>query len=88
MEIKENMIEWINGQKHISVTLHDQKYIGKVKKLAEQYPNDVKIKAINEDGSIFAHIPRSALKLSIVKRNLTDEQRQLMGDRLRSLRKQ
>lgn len=84
MENKENMIEWLVGQHNIRVTLTDPKYIRKVKKLAEKYPDKVKIKAINNDGSIFAHIPKSALKLSIIKRNLTDEQRQAMGDRLRS----
>lgn len=84
MENKENMIEWLVGQHNIRVTLTDPKYIRKVKKLAEKYPDKVKIKAINEDGSIFAHIPKSALKLSIITRNLTDEQRQAMGERLRS----
>lgn len=65
-DIKENCIEWINGQDTISVTLSQGRYISKVKRLAEKYPDLVRILHENKDGSIFAHMPLKSLKLSII----------------------
>lgn len=80
---KENVIEWLTGQTHITVTFSEKKYINKVKKLAEKFPNEVKIKAVNKDGSIVAHLPKSALKLSVIKKkSLSDDKRQELRERL------
>ena len=81
---KENCIEWITGQRHIAVTFTDPTCIRKVKELAKKYPDKVIIKAKNKDGSIFAHLPKSALKLSIIKREMSDEARQKASERLRA----
>ena len=67
-ELRENCIEWINGQNTITVTLSQKKYINKVKRMAEKHPDLVSILAENDDGSIFAHLPLKALKLSIISR--------------------
>lgn len=63
--MKENCIEWLTGQDTISLTLTQTKYINKVKKLKEKYPDLVQIIAINNDGSMFAKLPLKSLKLSI-----------------------
>lgn len=81
---KENMIEWLTGQRHIGVTLTDPTYIKKVKELAKKNPDKVKIIAENKDGSIFAHLPKSALKLSIITRELTEEQKKAASERMRA----
>ena len=65
-ELKENVIEWHNGDDMISCTFYQGKYISKVRKLAEKYPNLVTILAENKDGSIFARLPLKSLKLSII----------------------
>lgn len=62
---RENAIEWITGQDRITVSLTQKKYISKVKKLAARYENEVDY-VENEDGSIVAHLPLKALKLSII----------------------
>ena len=67
-ELRENCIEWLNGQDVVSVTLSQKRLISKVKRMAEKHPNLVKILAENADGSIFAHLPLKAVKLSIVLR--------------------
>jgi hypothetical protein len=82
---KENMIEWFTGQRHIGVTLSDPTYIRKVKELAKKYPDKVKIKAENKDGTIYAHLPKSALKLSIIKREMSEEARQKAAERMKNL---
>jgi hypothetical protein len=80
---RENVIEWLTGQTHITVTFSEKKYINKVKKLAEKFPNEVKITAVNKDGSIVAHLPKSALKLNVIKKkDLTEDERQELRERL------
>ena len=71
----ENVIEWITGQHTISCTFSQNKYIKRVKALAEKYPDKVKIIKENDDGSIFCKLPIKSLKLSIIERDLSDEQR-------------
>ncbi len=64
----ENVIEWINGDKEVTVTFSQKKYIRKIKELAERYPDEVKIIDENSDGSILAHMPLSAIHISLVHR--------------------
>ena len=75
MENPENCIEWLTGQHTITCTFSQNKYIKKVKALAEKYPDKVKIIKENDDGSIFCKLPIKSLKLSIIERDLSDEQR-------------
>ena len=78
----ENCIEWISGQHNIVCSISQQKYITKIKKLAEKYPKKVKIK-FNKDGTICTKLPIKALKLSIIERELSEEQRQEMSRRFK-----
>ena len=79
----ENCIEWISNQHSITCTLSQLKWVNKVKQLQKKHPDKVKIVAENEDGSIVAKMPIKALKLSIIERELSDEQRQEMSHRLK-----
>jgi len=68
-EIKENVIEWITGDKRVTVSLTQKRFINRVKMLAEKYPEDVDIVAENTDGSLCAHLPLRALHLTIYAPN-------------------
>ena len=68
-EIKENVIEWITGDKRVTVSLTQKRFINRVKMLAEKYPEDVEIVAENRDGTICAHLPLKALHLTIYAPN-------------------
>lgn len=72
----ENVIEWISGQNEITCTFTQAKWVNKAKALQEKHPDKVKIIDINKDGSIVVKLPLKALKLSIIEKTLTDEQRQ------------
>lgn len=87
-ELKENAIEWITGQDTISVTVSQKKYVNRVERLAKKFPDLVQIKARNDDGSIFAHLPLKALKLNITVSNMTEEQKKANAERLRKLREE
>jgi len=83
--MKENNIEWLNGQQRVTVTLSQAKFINKVKKLAEQR-EDVEIVAENKDGSICAHLPLKFIKIS-APRQMTEEQKEQARERLLANRK-
>ena len=83
MENQENVIEWITGQHTITSTISQQKYISKIESLASKYPNKVRILTRNNDGTILAKLPLKSLKLSIIERELTDEQREEMSKKFK-----
>ena len=60
----ENCIEWLTGDDTITVTLTQKRFINRVKALAEKHKNSITIEAENKYGSIVAHLPIQALKLS------------------------
>lgn len=79
----ENVIEFIKDSDVMGVTLSQGRFISKVKKLAKEHPEDVKIIAENKDGSIFAHIPVSYLSIR-PPRQYSDEAKKNMGHGLRN----
>lgn len=88
-DLRENVIEWINGQDTIAVTLHQGRYISRVEKLAKKFPDKVKILARNDDGSIFAKLPLKALKLNLSsKSEMSEVDRQKVAERFAKSRKE
>ena len=82
-ELRENAIEWYNGQDTMLVTLNQGRFINKVKRLAKKFPQRVQIVAENSDGSLLARLPLSALKLNLSEpRELTEEQKEANAKRL------
>lgn len=83
MENPENCIEWLTGQHTITCTFSQPKFIKKVENLQKKHPEKVKILARNKDGTILCKLPIKALKLSIIERELTDEQRQELSKKFK-----
>ena len=83
--MRENVIEWYTGNDTITVTLTQQRFINKVRKLAETNAN-VTIDAENEDGSVLAHIPLNFLRIS-APRQMSEEQKAEASERLKLMRK-
>ena len=81
---RENAIEWINGQDRVTVTLSQGRYISKIKKLAEKFPDEVKIVKENTNGTILAHIPLNYIKINRASRDLTEEEREELAERARN----
>ena len=78
--MRENCIEWLNGQDRVTVTLSQGRLINKVKKLAEKY-KEVEILKENEDGTLLAKLPLKFIKIS-APRQMTEEQREQAKERL------
>lgn len=66
--VQENVLEFYKGSKVATVTLCAKRYINRVKKLAQKFPDEFEVVAENEDGSIVAHIPVQAIKINYTKR--------------------
>lgn len=79
----ENVIEFLKNGKTATCTFCQGKYINKIKKLAENHPEDVRICKENSDGSIVAHIPTSYIRLvAPSKKQLSEEELQILRERM------
>lgn len=82
----ECVIEWIRGGEYAGITAHsNSKLKGKIKKLAEKYPDEVKIISENQDGSIFAHVPIKYVKVSR-PREVSEERKKEASERIKKYR--
>lgn len=85
-ELNENVIEWLDGDETIAVTLHQKRFVNRVQNLAKHDKN-VEILERNKDGSIFAHLPLSYLKLAPKRRNnISVERKAELAEQMRKLR--
>lgn len=85
----ETAIERVQGTNYCTVFTAEKKFINSLNCLKDQYPDEVEILTINEDGSMVAHVPYSWLKFvkPPAKREYTDEQKQAMAERMSKARK-
>ena len=84
--MNENVIEWLNNDSEVTVTLNQRRYISKVKKLLEKNPDEVRIVAENKDGSIVAKLPIKYIKIS-APRKVSEEQRNQARERFKEYRR-
>ena len=84
--MNECAIEWVKQSDTAGVTAYSNSRLkSKLLKYAESHPNECKIIAENEDGSIFAHVPVKWIKVSPTKK-VSDEQRAAAAERLAKAR--
>ena len=67
--VRENVIEWINGQRVATVTFAQKKYINRIKRLVRIRTPGVEIVHENNDGSIVAHVPIGMIIIADFSRN-------------------
>lgn len=86
--VNENVIEWLRGDKVAAVTApSSSKLKGMITRLNARYPDEVEILAVNQDGSIFAHVPVEYVVIRKPKQmNYTDEQRAELSERMKKMR--
>lgn len=84
----ETSIERVQGTDYCTVFTAERKFINTLNRLKEEYPDEVEILTINEDGSMVAHVPYSWFKFikPPAKREYTDEQKQAMAERMAKAR--
>lgn len=60
----ENVIEFIKDAETAGVTLTQGRYKSRIEKLAKEFPEECKIISRNKDGSLFAHVPVTWIKIN------------------------
>ena len=55
--MRENCIEWIEGDSRITITTYRKSFIRKLKAISEENPEEIEIIKENQDGSICVRAP-------------------------------
>ena len=63
--VKENIIEWIDGDKFVTCTFSQKRFVNRLLKMSEKHGSLVRILAKNPDGSVLAKIPLSAIHIYV-----------------------
>lgn len=83
--MNEFSIEWIKGAEYAGVTAPSGTALkSKLLRLAKEKPDEVKVIAINQDGSVFAHVPVTYIKVS-PPRQVSDEQKEAASERFKQM---
>ena len=81
----ENVIEFLKNSDTATLSFSQGKWMTKIRKLAEKYPDDVKI--INDSGkSLVAHIPVDYIKINNSKHNISEGYRDELRNRASNMR--
>lgn len=84
----ECVIEWIPGRDYVGLTAKNgSAWKNRCEELEKKFPDDVKILARNNDGSIFAHLPYSYIKIN-PPRKYSDESKEKAAERLNKMREE
>lgn len=83
--MNEFCIEWVKGADYAGVTTPSGTALkSKLIRLSEERPDEVKIVSVNEDGSIFSHVPVNYIKCS-PPRQVSEEQAAAASERFRQM---
>ena len=80
----ENVIEFLKGQDRATVTFSTEKWKNRIRKLAEEHPDEVDI-VFEDETYVTGHVPVNWVKVN-PPRVYTDEQKAEMAERLKKLR--
>lgn len=80
-ELRTSCIDFYDDESVATFSGAKKKLINKLRKYANQYPDEVQILHENDDGSILAKFPLSYLKITR-PRQYTDEERAALAERL------
>lgn len=81
----ENCIFWLDGDKTATVNFSaSSRYASRLRKLAEEHPDDCHIFS-EKEGVILGAVPVKAIKMNIVKREMTEEEREELRERFRNV---
>lgn len=83
--MSEFAIEWIKGNDYAGVTVPSGTALkSKLMRYAQERPDEVKVMAVNKDGSAFFHVPVSYIKCN-PPRKVSEAQREAAGERFRKM---
>lgn len=82
-DLRENCIYWCDGDKIATVNVSaNSRYASRLRKLAESDPDDVRIFSDRAGGYLVATVPTRAVKINIMHRNMSEEEKEALRQRL------
>ena len=88
--MNETGFEYLVEENFATIWSSERKWINKINKLKQSYPDEVQIKHTPEDnhGMIYARVPKNWFKLTPPRKvNLTEEQRAALSERMKNIQK-
>lgn len=83
--MNEFSIEWIKGSEYAGISVPSGTALkSKLLRLADKNPDEVEIIALNEDGSLFAHVPVRYIKI-VPPKKMSEEQREAASERFKQM---
>ena len=83
----ETVIEHLDGKKTWTISTDERTWKNRLCKLAEDHPDDVECVAVNRDGSMMFHVPKSWIKIRPPRKvNMSDERKAELAERMRNIR--
>lgn len=84
----ESCFDHVASDDFVTFYSSEQKWLNRFRRDVQQYPDEVIIKHVNEDGSMVVQYPYSWVRMpkKPSKRELTDEQRAELSERLAKVR--
>ena len=73
--LHDNSIEFYTEYDTATVSFHKKKYINRILRLKEKYPEEIEIVAENNDGTLCARIPYKWVKIAPL-RSVSEERRE------------
>lgn len=88
-DLRETTIDMIEGDEWMYYTPSKQRWVNKLIKQAEKYPNLVQILGYNDDGTVHARVAANWFNPPSppTKREMSDEQKEAGAERLAEYRK-
>lgn len=86
MELKENVIEFLTGDKTATLTFSNRSHITRIKKLYDSHKDDFLYFVENPDGSVCAKVPLKWIRINPpAQREYTEEQKAALAERMKNL---
>ena len=82
----DNSIEFESGSDRVTFTFSQPRFITKIQKLKKKHPDEFDF-IVNEDGTIFGHMPVKFIKVGAPKQ-ISEEQKEAFRERMAEKRSQ
>ena len=74
-DIRETVIEHVAGEETATFYSAEKKWINLIYRLKQQFPDEVDIRYVNQDGSLLVHIPATWMKIKPKKKVVMTQER-------------
>jgi hypothetical protein len=86
-DVQDNTIEFLRNAKIAVATFSQGKFISRMRKLKEQFPDDVEIEEVKNSAAIVCRFPTKWIKINVGgcgnHREVTEEEKEILRERIK-----